>query len=207
MFDLITKGIIIGLCISVPLGPIGMLCVQRTLNRGRKYGIATGLGATTSDLVYTLITLFFLRFVIGFIEEHQFIFQMVGAIIVVIFGYLIYKSRPSSQPQPNERSKYSVVSDFFTAFGLTISNPLILFVLMALFARFNFIADKSPASVYLVGIGSILLGALLWWTLLTYIVSHFRDKLSMRGLRMINVITGSLIMIVGCVGFIASFFE
>ncbi len=207
MLDLIFKGIIIGLCISVPLGPIGMLCVQRTLTRGRKYGIATGLGATTSDLVYTLITLFFLRFVIGFIEEHQFIFQLVGAIIVIIFGYFIFKSRPSTQPQPDDRSKHSVISDFFSAFGLTFSNPLIIFILMALFARFDFIADKSPASIYLIGIGSILVGAFLWWCLLTYLVSHFTEKLSMRGLRLINIIMGSLIMVSGCAGFIMTLFK
>ena len=89
MLELAIKGIIIGLCISVPLGPIGMLCVQRTLTRGRAHGIVTGLGATTSDLVYTFVTLFFLRFVIGFIEAHQVVFQFTGAIVVVLFGAFI----------------------------------------------------------------------------------------------------------------------
>lgn len=206
MLDLVIKGIIIGLCISVPLGPIGMLCVQRTLNRGRKYGIATGLGATTSDLVYTFITLFFLQFVIGFIEEHQMIFQLIGGAVVIIFGYFIFKSRPSAQANPNVASKGSLFSDYITSFGLTFSNPLILFILMALFARFEFIADKSPLANYVVGISSILLGAFLWWLLLTYIVSHFKDKLGLRGLRLINVITGSIIMAIGCVGLIVNFF-
>jgi len=206
MLDLVIKGIIVGLCISVPLGPIGMLCVQRTLNRGRKYGIITGLGATASDLVYTFVTLFFLRFVIGFIEAHQIIFQLVGAIIVIIFGYFIFKSHPSSQPQPNIVSKESMFGDFITAFGLTFSNPLILFILIALFARFDFIADKSPVVAYFVGISSILAGALMWWVLLAYIVSHFKDKLGFRGLRFINITTGGIILVIGCVGLIACFF-
>ncbi|NDV47137.1 LysE family translocator [Paludibacter sp. 221] len=207
MLDLIIKGIIIGLCISVPLGPIGMLCVQRTLNRGRKYGIATGLGATTSDLVYTVVMLFFLQFVIGFIEEHRMVFQIIGTVIVIIFGYFIFKSHPSAQPHPNERSKGNIFSDYITAFGLTFSNPLILFVLMALFARFSFIPENSPLSTYIIGISSILLGAFAWWCLLTYIVSHFRDKLTIRGLRTINIITGCIIMTIGCVGLIASFIK
>ena len=205
MFDLVIKGIIIGLCISVPLGPIGMLCVQRTLNRGRKYGIATGLGATTSDLVYTFITLFFLQFVIGFIEEHQTAFQLIGGVVVIVFGYFIFKSRPSAQTNPNVASKGSLFSDFITSFGLTFSNPLILFILMALFARFEFIADKSPFVAYLVGISSILSGAFIWWLLLTYIVSHFKNKLGLRGLRLINIITGSVIMAIGCVGLVVNF--
>ena len=207
MFGLVIKGIIIGLCISVPLGPIGMLCVQRTLNRGRKYGIITGLGATTSDLVYTFITLFFLSFVLGFIEAHQMVFQAIGGSIVIIFGHFIFKSHPLSQPQPNITSKGNLFSDFITAFGLTFSNPLILFVLIALFARFEFIADKSPFAVYFIGISSILFGAFMWWVMLTYIISHFRYKLGIRGLRFINIITGSIIIVIGCVGLITSFFK
>lgn len=206
MLELAIKGIIVGLCISVPLGPIGMLCVQRTLTRGRAHGIVTGLGATTSDLVYTFVTLFFLRFVIGFIEAHQVVFQFTGAIVVVLFGAFIIKSRPTSQTQLRVVSKGSLVSDYLTAFGLTFSNPLILFVLMALFARFDFIAERSPALHYLVGIGCILVGATAWWLLLTYIVSHFKDKLGLRGLRLINLITGSVIVMIGCAGLIVSFF-
>ena len=206
MLELAIKGIIIGLCISVPLGPIGMLCVQRTLTRGRAHGIVTGLGATTSDLVYPFVTLFFLRFVIGFIEAHQVVFQFTGAIVVVLFGAFIIKSRPTSQTQLRVVSKGSLVSDYLTAFGLTFSNPLILFVLMALFARFDFIAERSPALHYLVGIGCILVGATAWWLLLTYIVSHFKDKLGLRGLRLINLVTGSVIVVIGCAGLIVSFF-
>ena len=206
MLELAIKGIIVGLCISVPLGPIGMLCVQRTLTRGRAHGIVTGLGATTSDLVYTFVTLFFLRFVIGFIEAHQVVFQFTGAIVVALFGAIIINSRPTSQTQLRVVSKGSLVSDYLTAFGLTFSNPLILFVLMALFARFDFIAERSPALHYLVGIGCILVGATAWWLLLTYIVSHFKDKLGLRGLRLINLVTGSVIVVIGCAGLIVSFF-
>ena len=86
MIEIIIKGIIIGLFISIPLGPIGMLCIQRTLNRGRKYGIATGLGATTSDLIYTMITLFFVSFVVDLIEQQRFIIELGGSIILIAFG-------------------------------------------------------------------------------------------------------------------------
>lgn len=79
MIETIIKGIIIGLFISVPLGPIGMLCVQRTLNRGRKHGIATGLGATMSDLIYTIVALFFVGFVVDFLEEKKSSFRLSAA--------------------------------------------------------------------------------------------------------------------------------
>lgn len=207
MFEIIIKGIIIGLFISIPLGPIGMLCIQRTLNRGRKYGIATGLGATMSDLVYTMISLFFLSFVIDIIEKQRFAIQLVGSIILLVFGYFIYKSNPSTQPKPNESVQYSLFSDFISSFGLTLTNPLVLFVLIALFAKFSFIDSDTTLFLSISGIVSILLGAFLWWTTLTFLVSRFRGKLNMRGLKTINVITGLIIIITGIIGIVMNLME
>jgi threonine/homoserine/homoserine lactone efflux protein len=204
MLEIIIKGILIGLCISVPLGPIGMLTIQRTLNRGQKHGIATGLGATTSDLIYTIITLFFLSRVLDFIEEHRFIIQFVGSIVVIFFGFWIYRSNPATQPKPNETIKHSLPGDFFSSFGLTFSNPLILFVLIALFARFEFINNTTTLFVSICGILSILGGATLWWGLLTFLVSRFKNKLNMRELKLINQITGFIIIIIGFVGLFLS---
>jgi threonine/homoserine/homoserine lactone efflux protein len=204
MLEIIIKGILIGLCISVPLGPIGMLTIQRTLHRGQKHGIATGLGATTSDLVYTIITLFFLSFVINFIEANRFIIQLIGSIVVAAFGYYIFRSNPATQPKPNETVKHSLPGDFFTSFLLTLSNPLVLFVLIALFARFEFIGSQTTLIVSICGILSILGGALLWWSLLTFLVSRFKNKMNIRGLKIINQITGLVIMGIGCVGLIWS---
>ena len=204
MLEIILKGVLIGLCISVPLGPIGMLTIQRTLTRGQRYGIVTGLGATTSDLVYTIITLFFLSFVLDFIEQHRFIIQLTGSFVVSVFGYYIYRSNPSTQPKPNEPVRHSLLGDFFSSFALTFSNPLVLFVLIALFARFEFIGNKTTLWVSFVGISSILGGALLWWGMLTFLVSRFKNKLNMRELKIINQITGIIIILIGCVGFILS---
>jgi threonine/homoserine/homoserine lactone efflux protein len=205
MTEIITKGILIGLCISVPLGPIGMLTIQRTLNRGQKHGIATGLGATFSDLIYTVVTLFFLSFVLDFIEEHRFVIQLLGSFVVSFFGWYIFRSNPATQPKPNETVRHSLLGDFATSFGLTFSNPLVLFVLIALFARFQFIGNKTTLFVSIIGIISILLGALLWWFMLTFLVSRFKNKLNMRELKIINQITGLLIILVGCVGTFLSF--
>jgi len=204
MIEIIIKGLLIGLCISVPLGPIGMLCIQRTLNRGQKYGIATGLGATASDLIYTIITLFFLSFVIDIIDAHRLVIQIVGSVVVGIFGYFIFNNNPATQPKPNEPIQHTLLGDFATSFGLTFSNPLVLFVLIALFARFEFIGINTTLFVSICGILSILGGALLWWNLLTFLVSRFRNKLKMRELKIINQSTGFIIILIGCVGLILS---
>jgi len=204
MLEIIIKGILIGLCVSVPLGPIGMLVIQRTFNRGQKYGIATGLGATFSDLVYTIITLFFLSFVLDFIEMHRFAIQLTGSVIVAAFGYYIFKSHPANQPKPNESFKHTLLRDFATSFGLTFSNPLVLFVLIALFSRFEFISSETTIFITICGILSILAGAILWWSTVTFLVIHFKNKLNMRELKLINQISGLIIIIVGVVGFILS---
>jgi len=196
----ILKGIIIGLSISVPLGPIGMLCIQRTLNHGRKYGFITGLGATTSDLLYSVITIFFLSFVIGFIDEYRFILQLIGSLIVIGFGFWIFRSNPVTQPLPHEKSDHSLFSDYITSFGLTLSNPLILFVLIALFARFDFVVPGTTIWILIVGLLSVLIGASIWWNLLTFSVNHFRNKFNFRGLKLINRITGIVIMLIGGAG-------
>lgn len=200
MFDIVVKGFIIGLSISVPLGPIGMLCIQRTLNKGRKFGFFTGLGASTSDLVYTIITLFFLSFIIQTIEQYKFIIQIIGTVIVFLFGLYIYNINPATQPLPNEPKKESLFSDFVSSFLLTLSNPLIIFVIIALFARFEFINIKTTLFHSLIGILSILSGAVFWWSTLTYLVGKFKNKLDIRGLKIINIVTGSIIMIIGFIG-------
>ena len=204
LFETVIKGIVIGLSISVPLGPIGMLCIQRTLNHGRKYGFITGLGATTSDLLYSVITLFFLSFVIGFIDEYRFILELTGSLIILGFGLWIFRSNPVSQPRPDEKYEHSLFSDYATSFALTLSNPLILFVLIALFARFDFVTTETTLWVLIAGLASVLIGATLWWNLLTFSVNHFRNKFNFRGLKLINRITGVIIMLIGVAGFFMS---
>lgn len=200
MIEIVIKGIIIGLFVSVPLGPIGMLCVQRTLNRGRRYGIATGLGATTSDLIYTIVALFFIGFVVDFLEDKKLMIQITGSIIVIIFGIFINRSNPSRQPMPDQRKHETLMNDFFSSFILTLSNPLILFVLIALFARFEFLNNNTTFFLNVIGLLSILGGAFLWWSVLTFLVSKFRNKLSYRGLKMMNRIIGIIIIVIGSFG-------
>lgn len=201
MLEIIIKGIIIGLFISVPLGPIGMLIIQRTLHKGRINGIVTGLGATLSDLIYTVIALFFLSFVLDFIELHRIIIQTIGSIVVVGFGIFIYKSTPSTQPKIESVNNLRVTKDFLSSFILTFSNPLILFILIAIFSRLNFLEGKTTIWEDLTGISSILGGALFWWVILTLLVSKFRYMFNIRRLKYLNQILGILIIILGIISY------
>ncbi|MDR1543912.1 MAG: LysE family transporter [Prevotellaceae bacterium] len=202
--SIILKGILIGLCISVPLGPVGMLCVQRTLHRGRSHGLVTGLGASTSDLFYIIISLFFLSFVIDFVNKNQFVIQFAGSLLVCAFGVFIFRNNPSVQPKPSEKPNSSLLKDYASSLALTLSNPLILFVLIALFARFNFLSDQVHPLQIVAGLLAILGGATAWWAVLTVVVSRFRHKCRLRELKIINMITGIVIILIGIIGIFVS---
>ncbi len=206
MLTTILTGILIGLCVSVPVGPLGVLCIQRTVTRGRWHGVATGLGATTSDLVYALLVGCSMGVIIEFIEAHQMWIQIVGSIIIGIFGFHIYTKDPLKQLEHKKRphSKGDIFSDYITAFGLCFSNPMIIFLFIGLFARFNIINTADPISS-VVGMISILLGATIWWVTLTLLVNLVSSKLfKEKGLGLLNKITGAVLIILAFIGVISA---
>ena len=206
MLTTILTGILIGLCVSVPIGPLGVLCIQRTVTRGRWHGIATGLGATTSDLVYALLVGCSMGFIIEFIEAHQLYIQLFGSIIIGIFGFHIYTKDPLKQLEHKKRrhSKGDIFSDYITAFGLCFSNPMIIFLFIGLFARFNIVNPNEPF-LSIVGMASILIGATIWWFTLTMLVNLISTKLfKAKGLSILNKITGTVSIILAFVGVISA---
>jgi threonine/homoserine/homoserine lactone efflux protein len=200
LLHLLIKGSLIGLFISVPMGPIGMLCIQRTLSRGRKHGIITGLGASTSDLIYLIIALFFIGFVVDFLTLYHQIIQYIVSSIVIIFGWFIFRTNPSTNPIPLPAENQSMWRDYFSAMILTLSNPLILFVLLALIARFEFLDEHTSVFNHFVGIAAVFAGAFTWWNLLTFLVSRFRTRLSNSSLRLLNKIVGVILTLIGLMG-------
>ena len=134
MFHTVLWGIIIGILISAPLGPIGVLVIQRTLNNGRNAGILTGFGAAVSDLIYALISGLGLSFIVDFITSNGSSLQIVGSIIILIFGIYLWRKNPVKDLDPNQSSKSSYFKYFITGIILTLSNPMIIFFYLALFA-------------------------------------------------------------------------
>jgi threonine/homoserine/homoserine lactone efflux protein len=202
MLELIIKGLIIGICISAPVGPIGVLCIQRTLNRGPYYGLVTGLGATASDLLYALMALFSMSFIVDFIHKNQLVIQLIGSFVVLVFGFYIFRSNPVKQLSRSTDKKDSYLHDFVTSFMVTFSNPLIIFILIALFARFRFILPEMTFPFVIASILAVLLGAFSWWVILTSVINLFRAKFNLRGLWLVNKITGSIIMSIAIFGLI-----
>lgn len=121
MLGLISKGIVIGVLVSAPMGPIGMLCIQRTLNKGRWHGFVTGLGAALSDVIYAALTCLGMGVVVNFVEANQAPLQLIGSIVLGIFGYYIFQSNPVRNLKNNERKSYPSLRILLQLFFLPLA--------------------------------------------------------------------------------------
>jgi threonine/homoserine/homoserine lactone efflux protein len=204
MISTIIEGITIGLCTSIPVGPIAILIIQRTLQKGRMHGFTSGLGAATSDTFYALLAIVGLSVVLSFIEENKLIIQIIGSAIMVIFGVYIFFQNPAKNIEKSKTDKSSYWQEYLTAFFLTLSNPLMIFLYIGLFAQYNFISSESHFIEIAIGICSVFLGAALWWFLLTLLASVFRKRFNIRGLWILNKATGILISVIALVALISS---
>lgn len=197
--ELLRTGMMIGILVSAPMGPIGMLCIQRTLSEGRWHGFVSGLGAALSDVIYAAITALSMGLVVNFVEAHQRPLQVFGSLVLGAFGYYIFQANPVKRLRKNSASRLSFVQDFISAFLLTLSNVLIIFLYIGLFARFAFVFSADVWDVP-IGLGGIAVGAVLWWLVITYLVSRMRRWFNIRGIRILNRIVGAIILLLSAVG-------
>ncbi|MDE6297081.1 MAG: LysE family translocator, partial [Muribaculaceae bacterium] len=185
------RGIAIGIIISAPMGPVGILCVQRTLEKGRRTGFFTGIGATISDMFYCLLTGFGLSFIEEFLTRNHDILQLIGSVVLIGFGIYLFKSNPSrklKKPDEGISDKRNILNGFL----FTFSNPLIIFLIIGLFARFNFFVPEITLFHYIIGFIAIGAGALIWWWLVTFFVAKLRSHFNLRSMWMINKIICSI---------------
>lgn len=200
MLGLIGQGFIIGVLVSAPMGPVGILCIQRTLSKGRWHGFISGLGAALSDVVYAALTAFFMGLVINFVEVHQQSLEVFGSIVLGIFGFYIFRSNPVKNLHKNQSSKRTYLQDFVTAFLLTFSNILIVLLYIGLFAKFQFVLPSHSIWKSLEGLGAIALGAICWWFVITYLVAKLRHWFNIRSLRLLNQVIGVIILVLSVAG-------
>ena len=207
-FQLLLKGLLVGIVASAPMGPVGVLCIQRTMQKGREYGIATGAGAALSDIIYALITGFGMSFVIDFIDKpsNLFFMKLIGSVMLFIFGIYMFRTDPRKCLRPASKSKGTLVHNFVTAFFVTFSNPLIIFLFIALFNMFTFVI---PGNVFgqCVGYASIVAGAMLWWFALTYFITRMKKNFGVRGITVLNRTIGTIVLVASIIYAIMTIFH
>ncbi|MBN2165912.1 MAG: LysE family transporter [Marinilabiliaceae bacterium] len=200
--EYIWVGFKIGFVASIPLGPIGVLCIQRTLSKGKLSGFISGIGAATSDAIYAIIAFFSLSYVVNFIEKQLLLLQIFGVVFLVFLGLKIFYTNPAKQLRRQNKKTNSYIQDFVSTFFLTITNPLYVFLFLGFFAGFRVVTPKSNIIDPLILIAGVLIGATTWWFVLTSIVNLFRSKINLRRLWWINKIAGASIVILVIAAFI-----
>lgn len=200
----ILKAFVIGIVISAPMGPVGVLCIQRTLDKGRRAGLYTGIGAALSDLIYCILTAFCLSFIEEFLTRNQNILQLIGSLVLIAFGAYIFRKNPAADLRRKTALNTTPKKDILTGFAFTVSNPLIIFLIIGLFARFNFLGKDIMFYHHIAGFIFIFVGAIFWWYSITWIVNKIRAHFNLRSMWLINRITGTIIFIFSAVGIITA---
>lgn len=199
----IIKAIIVGVAASVPIGPIAILVIQKTLCNGFKPGYVTALGSTLVDTVYAVIAVFALTFVQDFIEGNSIPIFIGGGIIVIAMGASMALSNPFRKVKGSERLERNVTdgrirpTDFLAACAMGLSNPGAIAVMFALMAFFG-IAESRPQdwSFFPIVLG-IAAGSAGYWLLVVLGLDHFRTKFNMKTIIWCNRIMGIIVVILG----------
>ncbi|MBP3420356.1 MAG: LysE family transporter [Marinifilaceae bacterium] len=211
----IIEGAILGFLCSIPLGPMGVLIIQKTLSKGPWPGFFSGLGAACADLFYASVVAFGLNFFIDdLMREHQLLVQILGGLLLVVLGVSIFFKRPKApqglSDQEKRISKRGLLGDFASLFFLTVSNPAMIMIFVGAFGASNILTDPETGEsvsmvVKLWVLLGVLCGAALWWYLLSSLVNIFRKKFTMRTLRNINKVAGIILLIVGVLAVLSAF--
>jgi len=195
------KGFIVGVIITAPVGPVGALVVQRTINNGRMTGIVSGIGSAVGDAIYGAIVAFGLTFISDILISKEAWVHIIGGIILFVFGVRVYFSKPPSYDE--DRNGFSHFGNFGSAFLLTLSNPMVILSILALFA---ILGIAKPADYYRTAgilVFGIFAGCAVLWILLCYFISNLRGRIGERGLTLVNKITGIIILACGAYAFIS----
>ena len=198
---LLLKGIIIGIAISAPVGPIGVLCIKRTFNNGRRSGFTSGLGAATADAIYGTIAAYGLTFISGFLISQEFWFRLVGGLILLFLGLKTFFSRPIEDIEST--SKQTLVSDYISTFFLTLTNPVTIIAFLAIFAASGLGSEVHKSSSPAIIVLGVITGSCLWWFSLSSGISLVKKHFQMNSLYLINKIAGTLLVIFAIVLFLS----
>lgn len=184
------QGILVGFSIAAPVGAIGLLCIQNTLQFGIALGLASGLGAATADMIYGILVAVGMRSLSTFLLTYRTILTFIGGIFLCYLGIKKFFAKPALRAAPI--STKTVFKTYFVTFLLTLTNPATILDFMALFTGLSIdISDYTQGLLFIVG---VFLGSVLWWFILCFSVNAFRKHVSQTILTWINIMAGIVIV-------------
>ena len=211
IIEILLRGLCVGVASSITVGPVAVLCIQRTLSKRRRSGLASCVGVACGDTLMAIIAFFFYSMLQAQIEEYSVILQVIGGIFVVIVGVYIFFQNPVPQIRKNRAGRYNLWQDFSSMFVFTLANFVVVIpYILAFFAMFNVGMDGSEDVASLLRSGATIvgffLGAVLWWILLTLTIDLFRRRFRPRHMLTINHVAGIIIALLGIYTILSTFF-
>jgi len=195
-FTFFLKGIAIGFIMAIPIGPIGIMCIRKTLTEGRLSGLIIGLGAATADLFYGCVAAFGLTVISDTLVSQRIWIRLVGGALLLFLGVKTFRAHPKDPKLKTTGS--GRLRSYLTVVFLTLTNPLTIFAFIAVFAAFGLGDGLSFFSAAIL-VAGVFIGSCLWFLLLSSGTILFRKKLDLVGLKWVNKIAGILIIISGLI--------
>ena len=194
-FSFFIQGIIIGLTLAVPVGPIALICIQRTVTDGRFHGIFSGIGVATADSFYAAVTVLGLTIISSVIVTNQFLFRFLAGIVLIFVGMRVFMSLPSCVSTKTVHETY--FKDYLSMVGIAIANPLTLIFFLIVLPGFGIVINSTAFLSAAEFIAGVFLGSTAWWILLCGTIGSMRSRFSIKTLGLINRVSGVLISVCG----------
>lgn len=199
MSTLFLRGLLIGFSIAAPVGPIGVLCIRRTLANGRVYGLASGLGAATADACYGSIAALGLTLISAFLIDQANWLRLIGGTYLCYLGIKTFRSKPAMQVAEAATRGHGLLGAYTSTLFLTLTNPLTILSFAAIFAGLGAGAASGNVWGALLMVTGVFLGSCAWWMILVTLTSLFQSRLSMVGLAWVNRVSGGIIFVFGVI--------
>lgn len=196
--DYVLLGIVIGVVVAAPVGPVNVMTLQRAFRYGFLSGFCAGLGAALADVIFATAAAYGLTAIRAVIEGHSHLIQIVGGGLVILFGLRILFAHPVEEGEQHDPQRKSHVSAAATAFAMTITNPGTIFGFIALFGA---LGDLAPNRDDWVGTAWLVLGVAIgtlgWWSFLAGVINRLRGRLTFRSLQWVNRLAGVFLIVFG----------
>jgi threonine/homoserine/homoserine lactone efflux protein len=194
-FSFFIQGIIIGLTLAAPVGPIALICIQRTLTDGRFHGIFSGIGVATADSFYAAVTVLGLTMISSVIVTHQVLFRFLAGIVLIFVGVRVFMSLPSCVGTKTVHETY--FKDYLSMVGIAMANPLTLVFFLIVLPGFGIVINSTAFLSAAEFIAGVFFGSTAWWILLCGTIGSMRSRFSIKTLGLINRVSGVLISVCG----------
>lgn len=197
MIDLgiLMKGLVIGFSSAAPIGPIGVLCIKRTITNGRTIGFVTGMGGATIDLIYAIIGGFGLTLISDFLINQKNILQLFGGLFIIYLGFKVFSSKKTNNHEKS--GNQGLLISYLSSFLIAVTSPMAIVYYVAVFAGLGLVAtivNYYEASTLAAG---VFLGSTIWWIILSNVVGILKDKVNDKGLIYINRFSGVILISFG----------